>query len=81
LAECPLRTLLRERERNPALMHELDAYRDVYKPAYEDGHLLVAGGITDQPARYLAIILAMRSSEAAMQSKFEEITAKNEGEG
>ena len=75
LQECPLRTLLRAREDHAATMQELDRYRDTYYPAYQDGHLLVAGGVSDQPARYLAMILALRDSEHAMQRKYDEVKA------
>jgi hypothetical protein len=80
LTECPLRTLLRAREEQPVLMQELDRYRDTYYPAYNDGHLLVAGGIADQPARYLDIVMALRTNEERMQRKFEETEAMN-GDG
>jgi hypothetical protein len=69
LAECPLRTLLRAREETPDLSAELDRYVDTYYPAYRDGHLLVKGGISDQPARYLDIVIAMRATEAAVNRK------------
>lgn len=56
LAECPLRTWVRAREQQRPLFDEIDRYLSTYHPAYRKGFLLVAGGIADQPARYLAMV-------------------------
>lgn len=73
-----MRTLLRSYDDEPNALRELNRYSDTYYPAYEDGHLLVAGGLTDQPARYLDMIMALRTSENQMQQKYDEVQAKNE---
>lgn len=80
LTECPLRTLLRAWDTAPQLAAELDRYLGTYYPLYQDGHLLEAGGVSDQPARYLDYIVAIRSTEAAVQKKRDEIEAANKGE-
>jgi hypothetical protein len=77
LTECPLRTLLRAQEETPALSVELDRYLDTYYPLYQDGHLLEAGGIGDQSGRYLDFIVAIRSTEAAVQHKRREIEERD----
>lgn len=55
LAECPLRTILRTHEDHPALGHEMDVHLQYYG-AYDRGVLLVAGGVSDQPARYVELM-------------------------
>ena len=77
LTECPLRTILRAWDTDPALAAEFDRYLGTYYPLYQDGHLLEAGGVSDQPARYLDYIVAIRSTEAAVQTKRDEIDEKN----
>jgi hypothetical protein len=39
------------------LVAEIHRHVNEYYPFYEDGHLLSAGGISDQPARYIAYML------------------------
>jgi hypothetical protein len=78
LKECPMRTLLRAHDESPAALQELNRYSDLYHPAYDDGHLLVSGGLADQPARYLDLIMALRISENQMQQKYDEVDAKNQ---
>jgi hypothetical protein len=51
------------REEPCAVAAELDRYVDLYYPAYQEGHLLVAGGISEQPARYLELIRAIADIE------------------
>ena len=67
LTECPLRTLLRA---SAAERDELDRHVTTYYPAYRDGHLLVEGGVADQPARYLAIVRQLRESEETQERKY-----------
>lgn len=74
LAECPLRTLLRAREASPQLVAEFERYDDVLFPAYEEGHLLVHGGIADQPARYLEMIRLFRNTQARVDVEYEKAT-------
>lgn len=57
---------------------EVHRYLDVYLPAYDDGHLLVAGGIADQPARYLELIQLIRRTRTAAQAKYDELTKDQE---
>lgn len=78
LAECPLRTLLRAEEATPALSAEFDRYGTTYYPLYKAGHLLVKGGVSDQPARYLDYMVAIRTTEDAVQRKFDEVDAAEE---
>lgn len=74
LEECPLRTLLRAEESNPSLVREVSRYMDEHYPMHERGFLLVAGGASDQPARYNAFMNAISGARAAQQAKWEEIT-------
>lgn len=80
LARCPVRTLLLARETNPVLVRELDRYTETYYPAYKDGHLLVRGGVADQPARYLDIINLTRDLEHAVDAKAAELARKPDEE-
>lgn len=78
LDRCPVRTLQLAREAGSAELREVDRYVDVYFPAYEDKHLLVAGGIADQPARYVELIQLVRSIDRETEAKYRAITAENE---
>lgn len=73
LAECPLRTLLRKRENDPALVQEVSQHVRVYFPAFERGVLLVAGGLADQPARYLELMTRIGETRRAVEAKHDEI--------
>ena len=68
-----MRTLQLAAAERPALAREAERYADVYFPAYRDKHLLVAGGLSDQPARYLAIIGIVRDMDARTQQRLLEI--------
>lgn len=48
-----------------------------YYPFYEDGHLLVAGGISDQPARTVAYMLEIRRLKNKVDERFLEIEKQN----
>jgi hypothetical protein len=61
----------------PVLAREAARYADVYYPAYRDKHLLVAGGIADQPARYLTILDVVRALDARTQKRLLEIEREN----
>lgn len=78
LDRCPMRTTQLIRETDPDVVDELDRYREIYFPAYEDGHLLVAGGIGDQPARYLDIVGRIRSIEKQITARYLELTTKKD---
>jgi hypothetical protein len=73
LTECPLRTWLRSFEEQPMLAQELLRFTGTYYPAYEAGHLLEAGGLADQSARYLDGMIAIGQLSAAVQSKYDEL--------
>lgn len=72
-----MRELLDAERRTPAVYAELELYVLTYWPAYRDGHLLVAGGVADQPARYLDMINEMQAAGVAAEIKYLEITAKD----
>ena len=74
LKRCPLRDLLQAHDHNPELAAEVDRYVGIYMPAYRDGHLLVGGGIADQPVRYLEIIREIAQLDAAAEVKYHELT-------
>jgi hypothetical protein len=81
LHECPLRTWLRAFEDQPALAQELVRYTGTYFPAYEDGHLLEAGGLADQPARYLDGMIAIRDTKRAVQARYDELKTPDAHDG
>lgn len=68
LDRCPVRSLQLARE-SGTLAREVDRYTDVLYPAYKAGHLLVAGGVADQPARYLALINLVESIRQQVEEK------------
>lgn len=76
LAECPLRTMQRAQERNPQLAREIDAHLRYYG-AYDRGVLLVAGGISDQPARYLELMDLIDRQKAQTEAKHLELMRAN----
>jgi hypothetical protein len=77
LERCPLRTLqLAPR----TLDAELFRYTELYYPAYQDKHLLVEGGIADQPARYLELVQLTARYERLAQAKYDSLTADTEGD-
>jgi hypothetical protein len=78
LEECPLRTLLRGAERDPLLTSEIDRHADEYFPAYEAGYLLVAGGLSEQPARYLDYMNTLTDLRARQQREFDKIAAQDD---
>jgi hypothetical protein len=71
LSECPLRTILRAHEApaTAALSREVDARLEHY-PEYERGVLFRAGGIADQPARYLELMRRIDSMKNATEAKY-----------
>lgn len=70
LARCPVRTLqLAARED----VEELDRYLTLYWPAYEKGHLLTAGGIGDQPARFLEFLAAIEATRERIDARWLEL--------
>jgi hypothetical protein len=77
LERCPVRTLQLAREAKSEYAREVDRYVDAYYPAYEDKHLLVAGGIADQPARYIDLIQLIRAIDRKTEAKYRAITAEN----
>jgi|SRR4051812_24990356 hypothetical protein len=77
LARCPVRTLQLAREENSQHVREADRYVDRYYPAYEDKHLLVAGGIADQPARYVEVIQLVRRIDRETEAKYHAVKEKD----
>lgn len=69
LARCPLRTLQLIEERDPALGREYARMVGEYFPHYQRGHLLEAGGLADQPARYVAWMRALAAMDARFQAR------------
>lgn len=67
LERCPLRTI---QLADPTLVSEMRRHVNEYFPFYEDGHLLVAGGISDQPARTLGYILEIRRLWGMVDEKY-----------
>lgn len=63
-------------EDNPAIAQEVTRYVDELFPAYKDKHLLVAGGLADQPSRYLELIRLVRATDNKTQLRFTQLTAK-----
>ncbi|HEY7195512.1 MAG TPA: hypothetical protein VH439_17345 [Gemmatimonadales bacterium] len=77
LPECPVRTMLRYEETRPQLMQELARHISRYAP-YERGVLLVAGGLDDQPARYLDFMEVIDRSTQARETRYLELIREEE---
>lgn len=69
LTECPMRTMLRARESDPRLVREVERMRLEYFPLYQDGHLLVEGGVAHQPAKYLDYMRALSVMDRIVELK------------
>lgn len=74
---CPMRTM---RLAPVALRREVERHVHEYYPLYKDGHLLVAGGVADQPARYLDYMRTIGAVERVQQAKYDALT-RDEGAG
>jgi hypothetical protein len=72
-----MRSLLRMQEKDPALVAEVNEHVRVYFPAFEHGALLVAGGLADQPARYLELMARIGQTKALTEAKHAEILEAN----
>ena len=70
LTRCPIRQL---QLADDALSAEVVRWRDVYYPLYRKGHLLVAGGVSEQPARYLEAMQYLERLEAVIEKKYVQI--------
>jgi hypothetical protein len=75
LERCPLRTLLLA---DPELVAEINRNVNEYYPFYEDGHLLTDGGISNQPARYIAYMLEIKRLSGQVEMKHLELTEGEE---
>lgn len=69
LERCPVRSL---QLADPLLVSEMHRHVNEYYPHYEDGHLLIAGGIADQPARYLAYMNEIGRTRETVDQKYAE---------
>ena len=67
LRECPIRTMLRTREADPRLSREIERMRLEYFPLFRQGHLLAAGGVAAQPARYLEYMRELSAADELFQ--------------
>lgn len=75
LERCPVRSLQLADE---SLVGEINRHVNEYFPFYEDGHLLVSGGIADQPARYLVYMGEIRHVWALVDAKYAELSEGDE---
>ena len=80
LQRCPVRELLALRETDPRALTEFEQHVGTYWPAYKAGHLLVAGGIADQPARYVDMMHAIADVVERSDDKYLELTKPPEAD-
>lgn len=71
LERCPLRTL---QLADQSLVAEIHRHLNEYYPFYEDGHLLVDGGVSDQPARSMAYMLEIRRLKNVLDARFQKLS-------
>lgn len=71
LERCPVRSL---QLADPSLVAEINRHVNEYYPFYEDGHLLVAGGIADQPARTVTYMLEIKRVSQLVDLRHAELT-------
>jgi hypothetical protein len=77
LDRCPVRTL---QLADPALTREMDMMRLEVYPAWQQGHLLSAGGIEDQSARYLEFMRTFDTTKHLVQLKHNELRPEESSE-
>jgi hypothetical protein len=70
IERCPIRQL---QLAEPALREEVIRWRDLYYPLYKKGHLLLTGGVAEQPARYLEAMQYLEGLDSVISRKFIEI--------
>lgn len=75
LERCPLRTI---QLANPHLSGEIETYRRELWPLWEKGHLLAAGGVEDQPARYLDMMREFDRTQLLVDLKAKAVSAESE---
>lgn len=66
LARCPVRDIL---DAPYALRKEVEQHLYEWFPLFEKNHLLFAGGVADQPAKYLAYMREIAALNDAMNAK------------
>lgn len=71
LARCPIRDLQLAPD---ALRAEVTRWKDVYFPHYSAGHLLVEGGISAQPARWMAAMRYLEALAKKQDTRYVELT-------
>ena len=76
LTRCPVRLL---QLAEPEVRREILRWKDQY-PDFKKGHLLVAGGISDQPARWIEAMHCLESLDQRQQSKYLEIKKASDGD-
>ena len=67
---CPLRQL---QLADPDLREEVLRWKGVHFPLFLKGHLLVSGGISEQPSRWLDAMLFLEQLEHQQEAKLIEI--------
>lgn len=70
LARCPVRDIL---DAPIDVREEVGELLQLLVPAYDAGHLLVAGGLADQPARYVEMIQLVRATRDRVSERLREI--------
>lgn len=78
LARCPLRAM---QLADPAVIDEAERMRLEYYPLYTAGHLLVEGGVADQPALYLAYMREIDDLAKLTDLKAKQLDQPDGGEG
>lgn len=71
LERCPLRTLILAKA---SLVHELQVYRTELWPLWERGHLMSAGGVEDQSARYIDYMREFDLTQVIVDRKAKELS-------
>jgi hypothetical protein len=77
LERCPVRT---QQLASPNLMREIDVMRVELYPGWQQGHLLAAGGLEDQPARYLEFMRLFDVMRTLVDKKYLELRPQSDGE-
>lgn len=70
LHRCPIRDFILAK---PEEREEVERYKMVYFPNYQKGHLLVDGGVSEQPARYIEVMTYLESLKERMEARYREI--------
>lgn len=81
LERCPMRTIQLLGESDPSLVAEVEGVRTQLYPLFRRGYLPRSGGVEDQAARTLALLVMLDEMKQLAQVKAEQLMTPDDGGG